>query len=121
MKRSNYTLIIALLTAAFLAGCSAKPDKNAQLKKLKEQQISLTKEISSLEKELAATNPETTSTKSKEVVTINLAPRKFDKYVQTQGFVESIDNILVSAKSAGVITQVFVREGDVVSKGQILA
>ena len=121
MKRSNYTLIIAFLTAAFLAGCSAKTDKNAQLKKLKEQQISLTKEISSLEKELAATNPETTNTKSKEVVTINLAPRKFDKYVQTQGFVESIDNILVSAKSAGVITQVFVREGDVVSKNQTLA
>jgi RND family efflux transporter MFP subunit len=41
--------------------------------------------------------------------------------VQTQGSVESIDNIIISAKSPGVITNVYVREGDVVTKGQTLA
>jgi RND family efflux transporter MFP subunit len=112
---------MAFFAAAVLVGCSASTDKNAQLKKLKDQQVSLAKDIASLEKELTATQPETAASKSKEVVIIGLAPRKFDKYVQTQGFVESIDNILVSAKSAGVITQVLVREGDVVAKGQTLA
>jgi membrane fusion protein, multidrug efflux system len=47
--------------------------------------------------------------------------RKFDHYVQTQGVIEAEDNILVSAKSMGVITQVYVKEGQTVSKGQILA
>lgn len=122
MKRSNfYTLFMAFFAAAVVVGCSASTDKNAQLKKLKDQQVSLAKDIASLEKELTAAQPETAASKSKEVVIIGLAPRKFDKYVQTQGFVESIDNILVSAKSAGVITQVLVREGDVVAKGQTLA
>ena len=33
MKRSNYTLIIAFLTAAFLAACSAKTEKKSPLSK----------------------------------------------------------------------------------------
>ena len=46
---------------------------------------------------------------------------KFDHYVQTQGHVESEDNILVSAKSPGVVMAVYVKEGQQVSKGQALA
>lgn len=50
-----------------------------------------------------------------------LAPRKFDHYIQTQGAVESEENILVSAKVPGVITNVLTREGEMVKKGQTLA
>ncbi len=122
MKPNNYySFLIILSTAAFLAGCGAPTDKSAQLKKLKEQQISLTKEIAALEKVVAVANPDSTAVKSKEVVTVELTPRKFDKYVQTQGAVESIDNIVISAKTAGVVTNVYVREGDVLVKGQTLA
>lgn len=110
-----------LVVAAILAGCSAAEDKTATLEKLKVQQAKLTKDISTLEKELALSNPESIKVKSKEVVTVELAPRKFDQYVQTQGSVESTDNIMVSAKSMGVLTQVFAREGDAVVKGQTLA
>jgi membrane fusion protein (multidrug efflux system) len=59
--------------------------------------------------------------KSKEIAVVELTTRKFDHYVQTQGAVESENDILVSAKSMGVITQVYVNEGDQVSKGQTLA
>lgn len=110
-----------LVVTAILAGCSAAEDKAATLEKLKVQQAKLVKDISTLEKELAASNPESIKVKSKEVVVVELTPRKFDQYVQTQGSVESTDNILVSAKSMGVLTQVFAREGDAVVKGQTLA
>ena len=122
MKPTNYqSLFIPLITVILLIGCGAPADKSAQLKKLKDQQVSLGKEIASLEKEVASTNPDSTDQKSKEVIITALTPRRFDKYVQTQGSVESIDNIIISAKSPGVITNVYVREGDVVTKGQTLA
>ena len=119
--KKYYSFLIILLAATLLVGCSASTDKAAQLKKLKEQQTSLTKDITALEKEFELANPDSSAVKSKEVVTVELTPRKFDKYVQTQGAVESIDNIVISAKTAGVVTNVYVREGDAVVKGQTLA
>jgi RND family efflux transporter MFP subunit len=91
------------------------------LKKLKEDQVALTKEIGALEKELAAQNPQAVTVRMKEINVIELAPRKFDYFVQTQGMVESKDNILVSPKSMGEISSVLVTEGQSVIKGQVLA
>jgi membrane fusion protein, multidrug efflux system len=121
MKINNYTpfLFVALI-ASIVAGC-AKPDKKDELKQMKAEYAELATAISKLEKEIAATDTTKKGPQGKEVVTVDLAPRKFDKYVQTQGNVESTNNILVSAKSMGVLTQVLVREGDAVTQGQTLA
>ncbi|MBI3220993.1 MAG: efflux RND transporter periplasmic adaptor subunit [Bacteroidetes bacterium] len=118
MKRYNYlTYLFIVAAAALVAACN--PSKEDQLKKLKAQQADLVKQIATLEKEVAGTKTDVARTK--EVVTVELAPRKFEKYVQTQGAVEATDNIMISAKTAGVITNVYVREGDAVVKGQTLA
>jgi len=125
MKSNLYSrLLIAFAIAGLLAACSAasNPDKKARLEKLKTEQADLAKEIKKLEDEIPKENPGAKSNaKPKEVATVELAPRKFDYFVQTQGSVESENNIIVSARSGGVITQVFVTEGQQVSKGQILA
>jgi membrane fusion protein, multidrug efflux system len=126
MKSLVYSrLLIALTVAGLLAACSAsspEKDKKARLEKLKTEQADLAKEIKALEEQIAKENPNAkTSVKAKEVATAELAPRKFDHFVQTQGSVESENNILVSARSMGVVTQVFVTEGQQVSKGQVLA
>jgi membrane fusion protein, multidrug efflux system len=122
MKSRLYSnLSLAIIVGIIAASCGgASADKAAQLKKLKEEQATLAKAVATLEKEIAATDT-TTKVKMKEVVVIDLAPRKFDQYVQTQGSIESTDNIMVSAKSMGVLSQVYVREGDAVVKGQTLA
>lgn len=118
--KTNYTSILtSIVLITVLAGCgNTTVDKATQLEKLKAEQTQLGKQIAQLEKEIAAENPGANSAKAKEVSVSELAPRKFDHYVQTQGAVESIENILVSAKSAGIITSVFVREGDYVTRGQ---
>jgi RND family efflux transporter MFP subunit len=126
MKSIFYNrLLVAVVIAGMLAACSAASpddDKKARLEKLKTQQADLASEITKLETEIAAENPDSTANvKSKEVAVVELTTRKFDHYVQTQGAVESENDILVSAKSMGVITQVYVNEGDQVSKGQTLA
>lgn len=125
MKSRIYTrIMLAMVTAALLAACSAATpdDKKAQLEKLRTQQADIATQIAQLESELKSSSPDSAKTaKTKDVAAIEITTRKFDHYVQTQGSVEAEDNILVSAKSMGVVSQVYVTEGQQVSRGQVLA
>jgi RND family efflux transporter MFP subunit len=123
MKSKLYTKLLALLVIAIVvAACNgSSKDKETQLKDLKAQQAELATRISELEKGVDTKASESGTRRSKEVGVIELTARPFDHYITTQGAIEAVDNILVSAKTMGIITQVFVREGDVVSKGQTLA
>jgi membrane fusion protein (multidrug efflux system) len=123
MKTNLYiSFVSAAVFAMLLAACSAttNDDKKGLLEKKKAEQTKLAAEISKLEAELAKENPEA-NLKFKQVGVTEITPKPFDYFVKTQGAVEAIDNIMVSAKTAGVLSQVFSREGDVVSKGQTLA
>ena len=113
----------AVILVALLAACSSKPEsKTAQLETLKKEQADLSKKIEGLEKEIAKENPEAVKKeKMKDVNVVELAPRPFEHYVQTQGSIVAIDNIQMSAKSAGVVTFVYTREGETVNQGQIMA
>jgi membrane fusion protein (multidrug efflux system) len=126
MKSKVYTrFAFAVTIAALLGACSAatpENEKSARLEKLKSQQADIAKEIKKLETEIAKENPDAASkVRAKDVGVTELKLQKFDHYVQTQGHIESDNNIMVSAESMGVITQVFVTEGQQVSKGQALA
>jgi membrane fusion protein, multidrug efflux system len=123
--KSLYNLFTIVVIAALLAACSAATndnDKKARLEKLKSQHSDLSKEIQKLEEEIAKENPDAaTKVKAKEIDVTELTAKPFDHYVQTQGRVESENNVTVGAKMPGVITQVYVQEGAAVSKGQVLA
>lgn len=121
MKAKYTSLIIATaITSALLVGCGEE-DKAAKLTELKKQQSELSKQITELENELAAADTTQSKVRMKDVAAAELAPRKFDYYVKTQGLIESQENILVSAKAMGVVTSVYVTEGQTVTKGQTLA
>lgn len=125
MKANIYLrLLMVLVVAALVAGCSAASkddDKKARLEKLKGEQAALAKEITKLEEEIAKENPDATKVKAKEISVVAIQPTKFDHFVQTQGRIESENNVMVSAKSMGAITNVYVTEGSQVSKGQVIA
>jgi membrane fusion protein, multidrug efflux system len=124
MKSIIYHALALVISAAVLSACSNSEagDKQSQLESLKKQQADLTKEIASLEKELQAANPEAaTNVKAKEVSATEVTVTTFNHYIQTQGKIESEENIMISAKSMGSITRVFVKEGQSVSKNQVLA
>lgn len=124
MNTSIYSRLSAVALAALLVACSAatpEQDKKARLEKLKTEQASLVKEIKKLEDEIARENPEAAVVKAKEVVVKELQVSKFEHFVQTQGAIESEENIQISAKTPGVITQVFVQEGQEVRRGETLA
>ena len=125
MKSNIYTRLSVLALAGVLAACSATTpdnDKQSRLDKLKTERASIEKEIKKLEDEIAKATPDSAATKvkAKEVAVTDLAPRPFNHYVQTQGSVDAEDNIMLSAKSMGVVTAVYVTEGQQISKGQAL-
>ncbi|HMG94482.1 MAG TPA: efflux RND transporter periplasmic adaptor subunit [Chryseolinea sp.] len=123
MNSNIYTRLSVLTVIVLLTACSAttpEDDKQSRLKKLKEEQASLSKEIKKLEDEVAKANPDSVAVKAKEIAVIDLAPRSFDYSIQTQGSVEAEDNIMLSAKSMGAVTAVYVTEGQQISKGQAL-
>ncbi len=113
----------AVILVAIFAACSSKPEsKTTQLETMKKEQAELSRKIESLEKEVAKENPGAVKKeKMKDVNVVSLTSRSFDHYIQTQGSIVAIDNIQMSAKSAGVVTFVYTREGESVGQGQIMA
>ncbi|HEX6892873.1 MAG TPA: efflux RND transporter periplasmic adaptor subunit, partial [Chryseolinea sp.] len=124
MKSKIYTRLSGLTLAVVMMACSATTpddDKQSRLDKLKTEKSNIEKEIKKLEGEIAKATPDSAVTvKAKEVAVTELAPRSFNHYVQTQGSVDAEDNIMLSAKAMGVVTAVYVTEGQQVSKGQAL-
>lgn len=133
----NVKTTSALILIAVLASCSGakQGDKRAELDALNKQhndlalkieefekeQKAISEKIDVLEKELAKEDPKFIKSIAKDIQVTPLAVRSFDYYVQTQGTILAIDNIQMSAKSAGVVTHVFAHEGESISQGQILA
>jgi RND family efflux transporter MFP subunit len=112
---------VLFLSMLALATACSKPagDKKAELAELKKQKTELDTKIAALEKELGGNKED--STKIKIVVAEPVQPQTFKHFVEVQGSLDSDNNISVSPKTGGVITQVAVKVGDYVSAGQVLA
>jgi membrane fusion protein, multidrug efflux system len=118
MKIMNKSIIFLLLVAMAVA---CKPtDKKSELAKLKKQHDELAIKIKALEAELQVNDP-TQLSKVTSVAVTEAKSAEFNHFLEVQGKVDGEDNIAVSAQMAGAITAVFVKEGDQVRKGQILA
>ncbi|MFZ4740498.1 MAG: efflux RND transporter periplasmic adaptor subunit [Bacteroidales bacterium] len=112
-------LIIILGIIITIVACKSG-DKKSQLDKLIKERDALTEQINKLQKEYDATNPDTTA-KIKLVELTEVKIQEFNHYVEVQGKVDGEDNIYVAPKMSGIVTDIYVKEGDAVKKGQILA
>jgi RND family efflux transporter MFP subunit len=104
------------LAAVLLASCGSK-DKNAELNDLKAKRSELDGQIASLEKELGITN----ATKARKVVTTDVVTAPFKHCVEIQGTVDAENNVVVAPQIPGLVTKIYVNEGDAVQAGQLLA
>ena len=105
-----------VLAALLLASCGSK-DKNAQLNDLKAKRSELDGQIASLEKELGITN----AAKARKVVTTDVVTAPFKHCVEIQGTVDAENNVVVAPQIPGLVTRIYVQEGDAVQAGQLLA
>jgi RND family efflux transporter MFP subunit len=103
----------------FLAACSSKQpkDKSAELADLKKQQADLNSKIVKLQAEVGSKD----SSKTTDVSTIAIKPAQFTNYVQIQGKIDAQDNVTAYPQASAVITAIYVKVGQHVSRGQTLA
>ncbi len=126
-------LITLLTLAAFIISCGGKEveisvadliasgDVAAIQKKRDElatQQQDINSHLKELDTKLMALSPEgnlplITAFKAEEI--------KFDHFLELQGSVDTDQNIVVTPEMGGVLTRVYVKEGQRVSKGQTVA
>ncbi len=121
MKSITYKHYLLGISLAVLVAACGGGDKKAELEKLKKERAAIDAKIAELEKDSTVVGKDSVTLKLKEVDVLELQPRAFNHYVQTQGRVDAEDNIMVSPKAQGVVTAVYVKEGQAVSKGQVLA
>lgn len=113
MKKIAY-----LTTILFLAACSPKhQDKAAQLADLQKQAADINAKIAKLQSELGKKD----SVKSTDVNVYTVKPASFTNYVEVQGKIDAQDNVMAYPQSTGTITAIYVKAGQHVSRGQVLA
>jgi RND family efflux transporter MFP subunit len=125
-KTLSLILISASLTVISCgsSNTSKKPVdiKKEELAKLKEDQESINKKITSLEAEIAKLDPASVKAEKPKLVGITpLAPTPFTHYVDLQGKVDA-DNISYVAPrgTPGSVRAIYVKKGDAVKRGQLL-
>ena len=114
MKRFTYLIAIVFIAAA----CGKPKDKKAELAELKKERASLDTKIATLEKEVGGDKKAQQVT---EVSVVEIQPVTFKSFVEVQGKVDAQENVQVSSEVPGVITAIYVRAGQQVGKGQVLA
>ena len=118
------TRLTAIVAAVFLvAACGGAADdiesKRKKIDELKTQKAEIEAQIAQLEKE---TGPDTNVVdKRTEVSVISLQKGTFVNLAEFQGTVISEENINLGSEMGGRIIKVNVKEGQKVSKGQVLA
>jgi membrane fusion protein (multidrug efflux system) len=82
------------------------------------QQQALAVQIKQLDNKLQSISPD----RNVPLITTFLAqPEEFKHYLELQGSVETKQNIVITPETGGIITKIYVKEGQNVTKGQLLA
>lgn len=118
------TLVIAAL-ATIVVACGKKEDsslkgKKDQLVQLQKEAATLDEKIQKLQVEIDKLEPNKIE-KIKTVSVSPIIPGTFQHFVESTGRLEAENNVFVSPQMGGAITQVYVKAGDFVSKGQKIA
>ena len=128
MKKLLYTLTIAILFAA----CGTNGEKSVRdliaqgdLETLRAKKTEITELQREIEKDLQLLDSVIAAKSGEEklplVTTLRAKSEKFDHFLELQGDVKTKQNVLIYPEMAGTLQRVYVKEGQRVGKGQLLA
>lgn len=129
MKKINIFILPIVLILASCGGGAEKDvdtlisEKNIEAltekkEALKAEKLELDAKIKQFSEAIEKINP----TEKKTLITVFTAKDTiFNHYLEIQGNVDTKKNIVITPEMSGILKQVFVKEGQRVSKGQILA
>ncbi len=116
IKLSIATLVVLVLAFS----CSS--DKQAQLAKLKQQQINITDKIKTLETEIRAGNKDQINPEDFKFIGVtDVKTSEFNHFIKVQGKLDGDLNAGVFAEAPGTISAKYADVGQHVVKGQVLA
>jgi RND family efflux transporter MFP subunit len=105
------------LAMAFITACGGgKQDPAAELAKLKDDRAALDQRILELEKQV-----EKPAAKIQNVTLSEVTTAPFRHYIDLQGKVDANESVMATAKMPGALKRVYVKNGDNVRQGQLLA
>jgi membrane fusion protein (multidrug efflux system) len=128
MQKNFFGIVmIAILLSA--CGSSKKDskgelnDKKTELQKLKKEQKDLSGKIATLEADIAKLDPNANAGTAKLVTAMPLSTQNFSHYIELQGKVDATNISYVAPPNGqgGVVTALYVTQGQSVRKGQVLA
>ncbi len=122
MKPIHFSLLILLIYC--LQACTKGPataDPKSRLAELKTQAKALNDEIRALQLQIAESDTSRPGSKSKLVKIDSLKTSEFQHFIEVQGSIDAEQNVVASPQMPGVVTAIYVKEGEVVPQGKILA
>lgn len=122
MKNTLYILSAVIILASCSKGGGDKvSEKRAELAKLQAEEKTLAASIKKLQAELDILDPKKEVEKVVSVTVSPIATQTFKHFVEIQGRVDAKNNLFVSPQMGGAITNLYVKEGDYVKQGQVIA
>lgn len=127
--KNIYTLLFAAL---LITSCGDKKEQSLDdiiatkdLKQIRDKKSELDKKVQEISEEIKKLNEEIekldTLKRVPLVTALELKKQVFNHYLELQGNVKTKQNVLIYPEMAGTLEKVFVKEGQNVSKGQVLA
>lgn len=115
LSLASFSLIMLLLSACG----NGSADPAAQLKALKEQKSQIETKISALEKQIGPDAGTVARIKTIGITEVNVG--MFRHFIDLQGKVDANESVTATSKMPGPLRRVYVKNGDVVRQGQLLA
>ncbi|HRI00242.1 MAG TPA: efflux RND transporter periplasmic adaptor subunit [Saprospiraceae bacterium] len=119
-------LFVLIFIGLTISSCGSKnkttSDPQSRLTELRTQLKQIQDEIASLEAQ--STKGETQKSlavKAKMVSVDSVKKMNFHHYIEVQGVVDAKNNILCAPQMPGVVSQIYVKEGDYVTRGKVMA
>ncbi|MBS1620921.1 MAG: efflux RND transporter periplasmic adaptor subunit [Bacteroidetes bacterium] len=129
MKKSLVLISSAAILA--IAGCNSKAGEGKgtldnlkkKLESKKKEQSNIESEVRSLEEQIAKLDTASARLQNRRLVAVTtLAPQDFVHYIELQGKIDADNIVIVTPRGmAGQVKALFVKQGDYVKQGQLLA
>ena len=125
-------IYLALLTTLILASCGEKKEQSLDdviatkiLKEIRNKKSELDKQVADISEKIKKLNKEIekldTIKKAPLVTAFSIKNEVFTHFLELQGNVKTKQNVLIYPEMPGTLEKVLVKEGQKVTKGQILA
>lgn len=114
------TSVVILMTACNNSG-SELDKKKKELSEAKTTVKELTAKITTLEREIAKLDTSFKVAEKVKLITVDsLVKQDFKHFIEVQGTVDAEENVTALPQQPGIVTAIYVKEGDRVTKGQVL-